>query len=218
MIRYTLLALIAFTLTSCYTMIDTTAAPPPVAVQKGDLNIDAGVVQAPVSASGLGFSSDAFIAGQLGIGFAITDRDHVYINGILAETNNDNYYLTTTARYLRKLGSTGSFEHFIGGQFQSFLMVGESAESVYSNGAAFQYLGRYNSTGGLQPYWSTSLGYGVSHSEIDAGVGSLALGIQYRIIDYLELRLEMTQTIAYSESIDFSENMGGFSLQLRYIF
>ncbi len=216
-----LLALL-IVISSCSSVIDTTLAPPPVAVQKGDLTIDAGISELPFTggvAPTIGQSFDRHsLAVQLGIGYAYSDLDNLYFNTTISEGITDEIGLTNSARYLRKLRLPWSFEHFVGGQIQTFTVLNPVVEPYSSFGIGAQYIGRYNSAGGLQPYWGVNLGYGMSNYEIDALIGSLNIGIQYRVLDWLEMRLEMGQAIGYQDVVEFTNNVSSFSLHLRYIF
>ncbi|KAB2810383.1 hypothetical protein [Phaeocystidibacter luteus] len=222
-LRIAMLALSAGVLSSCGLMVDNTFAPPPIAAEEGDLFIDATASALPEVQGGSENRISFLPALGLGVGYALTNQDFVYANYQL--NYFDNFALSTTARYQRKLNLTGSIEHFIGGQYQYAYSYFEDQpdREAYSNGAhalGISYFGRLNSPGAVQPYLGLQLGAGVLASDFDVsyGMSTLAVGVQYRFADAWECRLEINQNLGFDLDDSNSEWGGGLTASFRYIF
>lgn len=221
--RYLILFCSLFFLSSCVSMmVDNSVAPPPVAVQKGDLHVDAGYAILPLSNNSNAYTLSAVTGG---VGYAISDVDHVYVNGTVSTDFFRGYSAkgTASARYLRKLNRTGSIEHFAGGQVQYLgSQTGIEDPFVGSNamGVGLMYVGRINSPGPVQAYGSVHGGYGgnVDGLNYDMMIGTVALGIQYRPWRWLEVRGELSHSGLYHPTGDFGYDLGGFNVNVRYVF
>lgn len=200
-------------------LVDTTMAPPPVAAQKGDFHIDGGVGLTPqVRSSDPGGESVAL----LGFGYMLSDFDHIYLsNAYGLEAVDTSFRLTSSLRYLRKLNRSGSFEHFVGGQFQYGNATNLKDNIGYSGtGIGLSYIIRTNTSSLIQPYGGLQTGYGLDPETLDDHnvVGVVTLGLQYRPWRNMEFKFEMNQNALYSFDSESAYNTGGLSLQARYIF
>ncbi|NVK27424.1 MAG: hypothetical protein HWE14_05235 [Flavobacteriia bacterium] len=223
-LNFAILAISAGILSSCGLMVDNTVAPPPIAAEKGDIYIDATGSYLPEVQGGDGSNMNFQPTIGLGVGYALTNQDFVYAN--YQANYFDNFALTASARYQRKLFLTGSIEHFLGAQYQyAYSYVDEDAPDVepYSNdahGIGISYIGRLNSPGAIQPYFGLQLGAGVLGSDfgVQYSMSTMALGLQYRFADSWECRLEFNQNLGFDLDDPDSEWGGGLTASFRYIF
>lgn len=213
----------ATAITSCGLHVDTTAAPPPIAAEKGDMYIDAGYSNSPMAE---GSSSDdirtRYLAtGTLGVGYSLSDLDFIYSNvtSNFPEQFGVNHNINVTARYMRKINRTGRFEHFASVQYQLLNHATEGNTGNHGHAYGLGYIMRVNSSGNMQPYLGVHAGLGSSEGTNKIGMGIFNLGLQYRFVRSWEARVELNQSIAGDlGEFDWWHTGGGFNLQVRYLF
>lgn len=219
--RHFLIPLVAGLLSSCGIMVDNSFTPPPIAAQSGDTYFDAGYTRNPELADGGDDQVDFRSAISLGGGVALTDFDFIYFNAqsSVPSSFGEDHSFNLSARYQRKVFLTGYIEHFVVAQTQ-FMTWGSGRDNQGASGYAlgFQYIGRLNAPGAIQPYGGLLLGAGtdVSFDEMHS-LGTLALGLQYRFHDNWEARVEFNQNLMSNNVAGYHQFGGGLNLHIRYI-
>lgn len=204
-------------------MVDTSMAPPPIANQQGDVFIEGGYSLQPQTSTST--SQPSLNAVTLGVGYSATDLDFMYLNTNVAfeDLESPDLKSTISFRYLRKFKRNGTIEHHYGPHLQLGTAVyeGSDGNQVY-NGLALGlgYIARINAPGRVQAYGGLQAGYGfeLADSPADGLVGTLALGLQYRPLNYLEFRTELNHSIFAETDFEIHSNVPGFTIQARYIF